>query len=98
MSENYLKEFKDVLYDINDIEIRTNELKLSSYIDNLKKYASENDKLDAFSKCKLYNESYFEEDDIDNIMHLIRAAELLLLNKEHKAIINKHISDESLKC
>ncbi len=97
VSENYLKEFKDVIYEVNEVDLKANNLKVEKYIDSLKKYATENDKLDAFSKCKLYNETNFEIDDIDNLRKLIKAADLLIENHEYKSIINKHISDESLK-
>jgi Fe-S cluster assembly ATPase SufC len=97
LSENYLKEFKDVVYDINEVDVRSNNLNVEKYIESLKKYASENDKLDSFSKCKLYNESNFETDDLDNLKKLIKATEMLLENKEYRTIINKHISDQSLK-
>ena len=97
VSENYLKEFKDVVYDINEIDLKTNKLNVGKYIDSLKKYAAENDKLDTYSKCKLYNETNFEKDDVDNLKKLISATELLIDNKEYKSIINKHISDGNLK-
>ncbi|MBF4518667.1 histidinol-phosphatase [Flavobacterium sp. ANB] len=97
VSENYLKEFKDVVYDVNEIDIKANNNKIEKYIDSLKKYASENDKLDSFSKCKLYNETSFETDDLENLKKLIKATELLLENKEYKSIINKHITDQLLK-
>ncbi|MFH6964692.1 histidinol-phosphatase [Flavobacterium plurextorum] len=97
LSENYLKEFKDVVYDINEVDIRSNNIDVEKYVESLKKYASENDKLDSFSKCKLYNESNFKADDLDNLKKLIKATEMLLENKEYRVIINKHLSDESLQ-
>ena len=97
LSENYLKELKDVVYERNEIDIRSNNIEVEKYIESLKKYASENDKLDSFSKCKLYNESNFEIDDLDNIKKLIKATELLLENKEYRDIIDKHVSLMSLK-
>lgn len=97
VSESYLKEFKDVVYDINEVDIKSNNIAVEKYVDSLKKYASENDKLDAFSKCKLYNESNLEIDDLDNLKKIIKASELLLENKEYKNIISKHISDDTFK-
>lgn len=97
VSENYLKEFKDVIYSINEVDIKTNNQSVEKYLDSLKKFASESDKLDSFSKCKLYNETKFELDDLDNLKDLIKATELLLDNTEYKNIINKHIPDNTLK-
>jgi len=97
LSENYLKELKDVVYEINEIDVRSNNNSIERYIESLKKYASENDKLDSFSKCKLYNESNFDIDELENIKKLIRATELLLENKEYRNVIDKHVSYNSLK-
>lgn len=97
VSENYLKEFKDVVYDINEVDLKANNITVEKYLDSLKKYANENDKLDAFSKCKLYNETNFEKDDIDNLKKIIKATELLIENNEYRNIIDKHIPEENLK-
>lgn len=97
VSENYLKEFKDVIYEVNDVDIKSNNQEVEKYLDSLKKFASESDKLDSFSKCKLYNETKFELDDLENLKALIKATKLLLDNVEYKALINKHVSEKSLK-
>lgn len=97
VSENYLKEFKDVIYDVNEIDIKSNNQNIERYIESLKKFASESDKLDSFSKCKLYNETKFELDDLENLKELITATQLLLDNTEFKILINRHISENSLK-
>lgn len=97
VSENYLKEFKDVIYSVNEVDIKTNNQNIEKYLESLKKFASESDKLDSFSKCKLYNETKFELDDLDNLKSLIKATKLLLANSEYKSIINKHIPDNNLK-
>lgn len=97
VSENYLKEFKDVIYDVNEVDIKSNNQDVEKYLDSLKKFASESDKLDSFSKCKLYNETKFELDDLENLKELIKATKLLLDNTEYKTLINKHIEESSLK-
>lgn len=97
VSENYLKEFKDVIYEVNEVDVKSNNQDVEKYLDSLKKFASESDKLDSFSKCKLYNETKFELDDLENLKELIKATKLLLDNSEYKSIINKHISNNSLK-
>jgi len=97
VSENYLKEFKDVIYDVNEVDIKLNNQNIDKYLYSLKKFASESDKLDSFSKCKLYNETRFELDDLDTLKELITATKLLLDNIEYKTLINKHIEESSLK-
>lgn len=97
ITENYLKEFKDVVFDVNDIDLKSNEISLEKYLNSLKKYATESDSLDTFSKCKLYNETKFTLDSLNNIKKLISATETLLETNEYKTIVNKHITDEILK-
>jgi|TARA_R110000744_G_C19349680_1_gene560289 hypothetical protein len=97
ITENYLKEFKDVVLDVNDIDIKTNESSLEKYLVSLKKYATESDSLDTFSKCRLYNETKFALDSLNNIRKLISATETLLETNEYKTIVNKHITDDILK-
>ncbi len=97
ITENYLKEFKDVVLDVNDIDLKSNEVSLEKYLSSLKKYATESDSLDTFSKCKLYNETKFTLDSLNNIKKLISATETLIEANEYKTIVNKHISDEILK-
>ncbi len=97
ITENYLKEFKDVVLYVNDIDLKSNEVSLEKYLSSLKKYATESDSLDTFSKCKLYNETKFTLDSLNNIKKLISATETLIEANEYKTIVNKHISDEILK-
>ena len=97
ITENYLKEFKDVVYDINEIDLMDNEISIEKYLASLKKFASESDNLDAFSKCALYNESKFTLDNLDNIKKLISATQSLIETNEYKDVVNKHISDDNLK-
>lgn len=97
ITENYLKEFKDVVYDVNNIDLKANEISVEKYLISLKKFASESDSLDAFSKCALYNETNFTLDNLDNLKRLISATETLIETNEYKDIVNNHISDENLK-
>lgn len=97
VTENYLKEFKDVVFDVNEVDLKSNEISLEKYLSSLKKYASESDNLDTFSKCKLYNETKFTLDNLENLKKLISATETLLETNEYKNIVNNHITDDSLK-
>ena len=97
ITENYLKEFKDVVNDVNDIDLKANEISIEKYLTSIKKFASESDDLDAFSKCTLYNETKFTLDDLDNLKKLISATETLIETNEYKDIVNKHISEGDLE-
>ncbi len=50
---NYLNEFKSVIEDIVQIDVKKNHLNIENYLDSLKKFATENEKKDLFSKCIL---------------------------------------------
>lgn len=97
ISENYLKELKDIISVVNEVDVKVDNHNMEKYIDSLKKFASESDKLDSFSKCKLYNETKFELNDLDNLKELIKATKFLLDNTEYKTIINLHLKEDSLK-
>ena len=97
VSESYLKEFKEVVLDANQINLKENDVRIEKFIVSLKKYASESNNLDAFSRCKLFNETNFEIDDLDNLKKLITSTSNLLENTEYKSIINKHVSEDVLK-
>lgn len=97
ITENYLKEFKDVVLEVNEIDLKSNEIELDKYLKSLKKFALENDNLDTFSKCTLYNETQYETDSLENIKKLISATKTLLENTEYESIIGKHVSEENLK-
>jgi Fe-S cluster assembly ATPase SufC len=97
VTENYLKEFKDVVLDINEIDLISNEISLDKYLISLKKYASETNNLDTFSKCKLYNETKYNLDSLENLKKVISATETLLETNEYKDIVNRHVTDVSLK-
>lgn len=97
ITENYFKEFKDLVFDVNEIDLKANETSIEKYLSSLKKYASESDNLDSFSKCKLYNETKFTVDNLENIKKLISATETLIETNEYKTIVNNHITDDSLK-
>ena len=97
ITENYLKEFKDVVLEVNEIDLKSNEIELDKYLKSIKKFALENDNLDTFSKCSLYNETQYETDSLENIKKLISATKTLLENTEYKSIIDKHVTEENLK-
>jgi len=97
ITENYLKEFKDVVLDVNEIDIKANEISIEKYLNSLKKYASESDNLDTFSKCKLYNETKFTIDNLENLKTLISATKALIETNEYKNIVDQHIPEDSLK-
>jgi hypothetical protein len=97
LSENFLKEFKDVIEDVSKVDLKQDEIDLEKYLLTLLKFASENDKSDSFSKATLFSESLYIEVSQDSLKKLIEATILLIENTEHREIIDKHIALPSLK-
>lgn len=92
LSENFLKEFKDVVDDVLTVDLKQDELDLEKYLTTLLKFASENDKADSFSKAALFSESLYIEVKQDGLKKLIDATIQLIDNTEYREIIDKHIS------
>lgn len=97
VSESYLKEFKSVVDDVINIDLKQNEIEIDTYITSLLNYASEADQEDAFSKTKLFSENKFSEKDLSGLESIISAVELLIDNKEYRSSIDKHVDIKSLK-
>ena len=96
VSEEFLKEFKDVVNDVIDIDLELDQRNISSYLETLKKHATETQREDSFSKSNLFNEDYFTLVDLTNLKKLISASIYIAENKEYKYIINKYVSDNNL--
>jgi len=94
---NYLNELKSVIEDVVQIDIKQNHLNVESYLDSLKKFATENEKKDLFSKCTLFSEDIFSIDDLENLDKVIESVTTLIENNEYQDIINKYISADNLK-
>ena len=94
---NYLNEFKSVIEDIVNINLKQNEDNLKNYLQSLMKNASESEKKDLYSRCKLFDEDFYADSDLSNLDKLIEAVSTLIENNEYQEIIAKYIPSESLK-
>lgn len=94
---NYLNELKSVIEDVVQIDIKQNHLNIENYLDSLKKFATENEKRDLFSKCTLFSEDIFTIDDLKNLDKVIESVTILIENNEYQDIIAKYISKVNLK-
>lgn len=97
LAEKYLKEFKSVVDDVVNIDSVEDGKCIDNYLSSLLKYAQESDRLDSYSKTKIFTEDNFEINNLDSLKKLISAVNLILDNKEYEFIINKHINRNSLK-
>jgi hypothetical protein len=97
VNEQYLKELKDVVADIGSVDLRANKLDAEKYLNSLIKFASENDKLDSYSKATLFSETLFSEIDLKGLEKLVEATILLIENTEYEDLIIQHVSIDALK-
>jgi ABC-type dipeptide/oligopeptide/nickel transport system ATPase component len=97
VSEQFLKEFKEVVEDVSEIDRKENEKRIESYLTSLLKVAAEEEKKDVYSKCTLFNESKFIETSNDTLKQLVTATELLIENTQYRTLIDSHISKKVLQ-
>lgn len=97
VSENFLKELKDVVDDVSNVDLIQDELDIEKYITTLIKFASENDKADTFSRATLFSESLFVEIRQESLKRLVESTILLIENLEYREIIDRHVSLINLK-
>lgn len=97
IGEEYLKEFRDVIDDVLEVDLFDDGKNLEKYLESLKGYAQAKDKLDSFSKAKLYTEEEFEILSVESITKVISAVLTLLDNNDYKELIEKYIDKNQLK-
>lgn len=95
--QSYLDEFKKVIERVVQVDQKQNHLDLEIYLNSLKKFASENEKQDLYSKCKIFSEDEFVINDLTNLDKVIKSVETLIKNNEYQDIIQKHLSIDDLK-
>ncbi len=96
VSEQFLKEFKEVVDDVSKIDRIENDKKTESFLDSLLKVAADEEKKDVYSKCTLFNESKFIETNSESLKNLISSTETLIENVEYRELIDKHIEKKVL--
>lgn len=94
---NFLGEFRKVVEKIVQVDIVQNHIDIENYLDSLKKFASENEKKDLYSKCVIFSENAFVINDLTNLDKVIKAVETLIKNNEYQDIIQKHLEIKKLK-
>lgn len=94
--KDFFYEFSTVVDSIKKIPEDYCE-RLDKYLDSLIQYAEEIDRADMFSKCLIYNESFYQIDNLQGLRNLIGAVELLLDSRQYEDIINTYIEKDKLK-
>ena len=60
-------------------------------------FASKQDKMDIFSKCTLFNATYFEISEDEELQNNIKAIDTLLSSSNYEEIIFKYLDRNNLK-
>lgn len=94
---NYLDEFRKVVQKVVPVDLKQNHIDIENYLESLKKFASENEKKDLYSRCVIFSEDLFVINDLTNLDKVIKSVETLIKNNEFQDIIQRHVSLDSLK-
>ena len=97
VSEQFLKEFKEVVEDVVKVNRKENDKRIEGYLNSLLKVASEEEEKDVYSKCTLFNESKFIETSNETLKQLVTATELLIENTQYRSLIDSRIAKEVLQ-
>jgi len=96
-AEDYLRDFKTVVDDIMNVDIKANEKAVEEYLETLIKSAEEADRRDAYSSNALFNETAFTISDNKTLSELIQSVRQLIENVDHRDIITKHVDLDALR-
>ncbi len=97
LSSAYLKELKDVIADVINLDLESDLKDVENYIESLKKYARESERRDSYSKAALFSEDEYDIQDQTGLKDLIKSTKNLASNTEFRDIIDKYISVDNLR-
>lgn len=95
--EKYLNTFKSVVEDILKIDIKLTRNNIEEYITSLINYAQSEKLQDEYSKAALFKGEKFTIKEDETLQQVIEAIRILLNETNHKEIIKKYMSDETMK-
>lgn len=96
IAQDFLRPFKNVIDDVQSIDLRADDKELEVYLEMLKKAASEVERKDAFAKARLFSETLFDVKDLSSLVKLINSLDVLISNMEYRELINAYIDRKSL--
>jgi len=96
-ADKHLIPFKTVLDDVLNVDLGINRRRVDDYLVTLLKLAEEAEKLDAFSKVALFNETQFEVGVDKALSELVGSVRQLIENIEYREVIDKHVDVNNLK-
>ena len=96
-ADKHLIPFKTVLDDVLNVDLGNNRRRVEDYLVTLLKLVEEAEKLDAFSKVALFNETQFEVSVDKGLSELVGSVRQLIENIEFREVIDKHVDVNNLK-
>lgn len=95
-TEDYLKEFYDILKIVLEIDPKQTESNINKYTNSLIRNAESTEKKDSFAKAELFSESPYKIKSLNTLEELIKSVQTLLDNQEYSKLISEEISKDSL--
>jgi hypothetical protein len=95
-SEKYLHRFRNVVDEVKNISLDSDNSGLESYINSLKKNASEIQLNDEYSKAKMFTESEYEIEQSGKLGKLIDATDTLLNPGKYKDLVDASVDSDKL--
>lgn len=95
-TENYLKEYNDVLKSILKIDPKKTDSNIKKFTASLIRNAESTEKKDSFAKAKLFSETLYKTKSLDTLEELIKSIQTLLDNKEYANLISEELNKKSL--
>ena len=96
ITQEFLQPFRNVIDNVQAVDLRADEREIETYLEMLKKSAAEVERQDAFAKAKLFSETLFDIKDLSSLKKLIEAVDVLISNLEYRELINSHIERKAL--
>lgn len=96
VTQAFLDPLKQVVDDLQSVDLAADKRAIEKYLQKLKKAAEEAERKDEYSKAALFNETLFSIKDLSSLEKLVEAVNTLLNSHEYAEIINKHLSRKQL--
>ena len=87
----YFDEFSKVVRDVKEVDVESNLQSLENYLFSLKKSASEVSMQDVYSRCRMFSEVPYNEEDLQGINNLVKATIQLLDTDTYRELIDSVI-------
>lgn len=97
IGEKRFSDFKNLIEEISNIDLKKIKKNIDEYVESLLKFANEKERRDIFSKSKLYTQNLYVEKETKSLDKLINSIENLIINVEYKGIIEKYLNRMDLK-